>query len=130
MPVRILIVDDSRTTLAVIKVHLMSRSYEFVTANNATEALSIAQKQAPDLIISDLAMPDVSGIELCKQIRMSLGLRKTPFILVTAQKEDAIRREAFSAGVDGFLRKPIDSAQLQELVTRLLNRRRNAATPQ
>jgi len=127
MAVRILIIDDSRTTLEVIKVHLMGLGYEFVTARDATDALSIAQREPPDLIISDLAMPGVSGIDLCKKIRMSPALRKVPFVVVTAQKDDAVRREAFAAGVDGFLRKPIDSARLQTLVAELLSLRQSGA---
>ena len=127
MAARILIIDDSRTTLEVIKVHLMGVGYEFVTARDATEALSMAQQERPDLIISDLAMPGVTGIELCKKIRMSPALRKVPFVVVTAQKEDSVRREAFAAGVDGFLRKPIDSARLQALVAELLILRQSGA---
>ncbi len=120
---RILIIDDSRTTLEVIKVHLMNLGYDFVTARDASEALAIIQREVPDLIISDLAMPGVSGIELCKKLRLTRDLRKLPFIVVTAQKDDSVRREAFAAGVDGFLRKPIDSTKLQQLVGELLSRR-------
>lgn len=126
---RILLIDDSRTTLEVLRVHLMNRGYEFVTAGDADEAFAIAQKSAPDLIISDLAMPGVSGLDLCKKIRKTPGLKSIPFVVVTAKKEDAVRRDAFAAGVDGFLRKPIDSDRLQQLVTELLNRRRSAAGP-
>jgi len=127
---RILLIDDSRTTLEVLKVHLMNYGYEFVTAGDADEAFAIAQKRAPDLIISDLAMPGVTGLDLCKKIRKTAGLKSIPFVVVTAKKEDAVRRDAFAAGVDGFLRKPIDSNRLQQLVTELLSRRRSAAGPQ
>lgn len=129
MALRIMIVDDSRTTLEVIKVHLMGLNYEFVTARDAAEALSSAQKEPPDLIISDMAMPGASGLDLCKQVRASSRLRSIPFVVVTAQKDDAVRREAFAAGVDGFLRKPIDSDRLQALVAELLNRRQSGASP-
>jgi CheY-like chemotaxis protein len=129
MALRIMIVDDSRTTLEVIKVHLMGLNYEFVTARDAAEALASAQKEPPDLIISDLAMPGASGLDLCKHIRATARLRSIPFVVVTAQKDDAARREAFAAGVDGFLRKPIDSERLQALVAELLNRRQSGAGP-
>src|SRR5262245_13680100 len=127
MPRRILIVDDSRTTLEVIKVHLMSLGCEFVVAANATEAYTMAQKLQPVVIISDLAMPTISGIDLCKQIRANPTLQHTPFVVVTAKKEDSVRREAFAAGVDGFVRKPIDSGRLQQLVNELIHRPRNDA---
>ena len=119
---RVLIVDDSRTTIEVVKVHLMNHGYKFITASDASEALALVQLDVPHLIISDLVMPGVSGIELCKQIRALPGLRRVPFVVVTAAKDDALRRDAFAAGVDGFIRKPIDSTRLTLLVAELLNR--------
>src|SRR4051812_2477814 len=125
----ILIVDDSRTTLEVIKVHLMSLGYDFVSAANAADAYDMALQLHPDLIISDLAMPEMNGIELCKKIRANPELQAIPFVVVTAKKEDHIRREAFAAGVDGFIRKPIEPARLRLLVTELINQPRSAAYP-
>lgn len=129
MTSRILLVDDSRTTLEVIKVHLMNRGYEFATAPNASEALVMSQARPPDLVISDLFMPSITGLDLCRKFRLTPGLQKVPFIVVTAKKEDSVRREAFAAGIDGFLRKPIDATQLQLLVTKLLTQRRSDAGP-
>ncbi len=122
MPARILIVDDSRTTLEVVKVHLMSQDYEFDTAADGAQALVRAEHWAPDLVISDLAMPGISGLELCKKLKQVPGRRRVPFVLVTSKKDDATRRAAFAAGVDGFLTKPIDSGRLQLLVSELLSR--------
>ena len=125
----ILIVDDSRTTLEVIKVHLMSLGYEFVSAANAADAYELARQLHPDVIISDLAMPVMNGIELCQRIRADPELQTIPFVVVTAKKEDHIRRDAFAAGVDGFVRKPIEPARLRLLVTELINRPRSVAGP-
>jgi two-component system, OmpR family, alkaline phosphatase synthesis response regulator PhoP len=122
MAKRILIVDDSRTTLEVVKVHLMSQGYRFYTASNATEAFATALLDPPHLIISDLVMPGVTGIELCKQVRSQRQLWRIPFVVVTAAKDETLKRDAFAAGVDAFVRKPLDSARLQSLVTELLNR--------
>lgn len=119
---RILIVDDSRTTLEVVKVHLMSQSYEFETAADGSQALSIAQRWRPNLVISDLAMPGITGLDLCKKMREIPTMRRVPFVIVTAKKDDATRRAAFAAGVDGFLTKPIESARLQSMVKDLLSR--------
>jgi CheY-like chemotaxis protein len=119
---RILIVDDSRTTIEVVKVHLMNQDYKFLTASDAKEALATALLDPPHLIISDLIMPGVTGIEFCKQVRAQKQLRRIPFVVVTASKDEALKREAFAAGVDGFVRKPIDSGRLQMLVNELLNR--------
>jgi CheY-like chemotaxis protein len=119
---RILIVDDSRTTIEVVKVHLMNQSYRFQTASDATIALATALLDPPHLIISDMVMPGMTGIELCKQIRAERQLWRIPFVVVTAAKDEVLKRDAFAAGVDAFVRKPIDSARLQSLVTELLNR--------
>lgn len=119
---RILIVDDSRTTLEVVKVHLMNQGYDFITASDATEALVVAEREPPHLIVSDLLMPRVNGIELCKQVRALPRLKNVPFVVVTASKDDGLRRDAFAAGVNAFVRKPIDSARLQLVVVELLNR--------
>src|SRR3954468_8394113 len=108
---RILIVDDSRTTIEVVKVHLMNQGYCFLTASDAKEALATALREPPDLIISDLVMPGVTGIELCKQVRAQRQLWRIPFVVVTAAKDEAMKRDAFAAGVDAFVRKPIDSGR-------------------
>lgn len=119
---RILIVDDSRTMLAVLKVYLMGFDYEFETASNAEEALQKAAVCAPDMIISDFQMPRLTGAELCKKARRTRTLRRTPFVMVTANKDEGARNEAFAAGVDGFLTKPIDPKRLVSLVSALFSR--------
>lgn len=129
MVARILIVDDSRTTVEVVKVHLMNQGYEFVATFASTTALDLARDALPNLIISDLTMPGLSGIELCKRVRMVPALQRIPFVLVTANKEESVRRQAFAAGVDGFLRKPIASDRLQTLVSELLGKRGSVPNP-
>jgi len=118
---RVLIVDDSRTTIEVVRVHLMGNSYVFDTAANGTDALASMARHAPDLIVSDLMMPDISGLDLCRRVRADPALSDRPFVLVTSHKDEATRRAAFAAGVDGFLTKPIDSRRLSALVSRLLS---------
>ncbi len=119
---RILIVDDSRTTIEVVRVHLMSHGYDFDTASDGMNALARARENPPDLVISDLAMPGMSGLDLCTKLREIPGLRRTPFVIVTAKKDDASRRAAFAVGVSGFLTKPIEPQRLQDLVFNLLSR--------
>ena len=105
----------------------MGKGYEFMMAATGMRALEIANSTPPDLIISDLAMPGVTGADLCEKIRLNPLLRHIPFVIVTANREDRARRNAFAAGIDGFLRKPIESSRLQFLVSELLSRRRSAA---
>jgi len=118
---RVLIVDDSKTTLQVVQIHLMGRDLDFDVAANAEDAVQVLESNTPHLVISDIEMPGMSGIDLCKRLRHSHMYRKIPFIIVTSSKEDKKRREAFAAGVDGYLTKPLDPARLTALVDRLLS---------
>lgn len=122
MAQRVLIVDDSKTALQVMQVLLMGREFEFQLAATAEDALRMADAQPPDLVISDLTMPGMSGIDLCKRLKQNRQHRYTPFLLVTANKEDRNRRVAFAAGASGYLAKPVDPERLIALVDSVLPR--------
>jgi twitching motility two-component system response regulator PilG len=119
----ILIVDDSRTTIEVVKIHLMARGYDFVVASEPRDGLEIASRVRPALIISDFAMPTTTGTEFCALVRRSPVLQHTPFVMVTSKRDDGTKRAAFAAGASGFLTKPIDGKRLEALVSRLVELR-------
>lgn len=119
---RVLIVDDSRTMLEVLKVYLMGQGYEFETASGGAAAFDAALRNTPDLIISDLSMPDMTGLDLCSKMRETRSLKAVRFIIVTSHRDNASRRKAFAAGADGFLTKPLDADQLRALIASLFNR--------
>lgn len=118
---RILIVDDSRTTLEILKIYLMGHEYDYELASDGVTALELARKNRPDLIVSDIAMPKMTGLQLCAAIRNTPGLLGVPILLVTSKKDDDTRRAAFSAGASGLLTKPVDADRLAQLVQQLLS---------
>lgn len=116
-PSTILIVDDSKTTLATTRVHLMGGEYDFVEAPNGEQALKLANRMRPDLVISDVHMPGISGIQLCEALKR---LRPLPVVLITSKLTEQVQTDAIRAGADAILRKPVNPDQLQSIVKTLL----------
>jgi twitching motility two-component system response regulator PilG len=112
----VLIVDDSPTIRALIKVHLTGFKLEFYEADDGVEGLSLARKQRPDLIIADLRMPNMDGFSFCRAVRADAVLRATPIALLTSAKDSDVRVEAIAAGASVFLTKPIDGPKLAEFL--------------
>ena len=117
---RILLVDDTRTILEVLKVHLMGRGHEFVTAADGRQALNAAVRTRPDLIISDVMMPHMNGLELCRELKRTRGLESTPFILISSQWTNEKRMEALQLGAVACLDKPVEAEWLCKVVDRLV----------
>ena len=116
MSKRILIVEDTRTIPEVIKVYLLGNDYEYLQAPNGEEALKVAGKNRPDLIISDIKMPVMDGFQFCEQLKANPKTKGIPVVLLTSLKDDASRAEGQRVGADGFLNKPIDSEELRKTV--------------
>ena len=117
---RVLLVDDSRTMLAVLEAHLMGRGHDFATAADGREALGVAGRVRPHLIIADVMMPRMNGLELCRALQDDERLKATPFILVSSQWTDAQRMEALQLGAVACLDKPIEAEWLRRIVDRLV----------
>jgi CheY-like chemotaxis protein len=113
---KVLIIEDSPTTRAVIKVYLVGHHLDFLEANNGDDGLVLARQHRPDVIVVDLKMPKMDGFTFCRTVRSDVRLKETPVILLTGSKGDAIKREALAAGASFFLTKPIDSAALAERI--------------
>jgi two-component system chemotaxis response regulator CheY len=113
---RVLIIEDSSTTRAVIKVYLTGHNLDFLEAQDGIEGFSIAQKQSPNVIVVDLKMPGMDGFTFCRQVRADARIRSTPIILLTSSKGDAVKREALQAGATHFLNKPIDDQVLANVI--------------
>ena len=97
MPVRILIVDDEPAILATMAPMLRSRGYEVTTAMSGAAALEAVERTNPDLMILDLGLPDLSGVEVCRLVRDG---RATPIIVVSARGAEAEKVAALDAGAD------------------------------
>lgn len=117
---KILFVDDSRTVLCVLRTYLMGSDYEYLVATNGKEGLKTALREQPDLVISDIQMPGISGMDLCKTLRSAPGLRRSKLVLMSSKWTDERQAEANSIGVDRCLQKPVSPEDLVDLVRELL----------
>ena len=123
-PFKILLVDDSRTMRQVLRTHLMAKGYEFFEAESGRRAIEILEADKVDLVISDVRMSDVDGIELVREIRRREPLGgRIATILISGDHSPAVRARSFIAGADEFLEKPLDSEKLESVVAELLKDR-------
>lgn len=116
----VLVVDDSTDNLTAISLHLQQNDFRVVTATNGEEAVRVAALTKPDLIVMDLAMPGVDGLESTRLIRQNENLKDIPVIALTAFSTEGFRRAAHDTGFDGYLTKPIDFGRLVDLIGRLI----------
>ncbi len=119
---KILLVDDEQDILEFLSYNLKKESYEVFTANNGNEAITIAKKEKPDLIILDVMMPDMDGIETCREIRGIPELKNVMITFLTARNEDYSQIAGFEVGADDYINKPIKPRVLISRIKALLRR--------
>jgi DNA-binding response OmpR family regulator len=125
---RILVVDDEADCQTVLAMYLESRGYQVECASSGIEALSIFQNDCPDLVISDVMMPEMDGFEFCRRLRsMSLG-QLVPFIFLSGQGELESKVEGHSIGADDYLVKPFQSEEILAKIKAQLERSRRIHT--
>jgi CheY-like chemotaxis protein len=112
MPKKILIVDDSRTARMAEKLILKPLDCLVIEAADGEEALAKAQAESPDLILLDIEMPKLGGIETCKRLRELESTKATPIIIVTTKNEPDAMEAGYSSGCNDYVTKPIDGAEL------------------
>jgi CheY-like chemotaxis protein len=117
---RILVVDDQNDNLVVISLAVQERGYRVVTAVNGEDAVSVAMLTQPQLILMDISMPKLDGIEATRIIRSEEKIRDVPVVILTAFDDDHFRQEATEAGANGYFTKPIDFDRLHGLMDKLL----------
>ncbi|WP_149274572.1 response regulator transcription factor [Pareuzebyella sediminis] len=120
--IRILLVDDEPDILEIVGYNLTSEGYQVFTATNGIEAVSMAKKKNPHLIILDVMMPEMDGMEACEVIRNTSGLENTLITFLTARGEDYSQVAGFDAGADDYITKPIRPKVLVSKVKALLRR--------
>lgn len=125
----ILLVDDEPDIIEIIRYNLSSEGYRIVTAENGREALKVAHKEKPQLIILDVMMPEMDGIETCIQMRKLPELNNTVITFLTARGEDYSQMAGFDAGADDYITKPIKPKVLTSKVKALLRRFRETKKP-
>jgi two-component system sensor histidine kinase/response regulator len=117
---KILIVDDEPKVIEVIAYHLEREGYEVLSAPDGKEALECVVADAPDLIITDVMMPNVDGIELCRRVKGNIETHFIPVIVVTARGSKQVKLDSLDAGADDFVDKPVDALELSTRVRALL----------
>ena len=124
-PERVLVVNDSPEQLEFCAFVLRDAGYSVATAVNGRDAMAVLERETPDLVLSDVVMPQMDGIELCRHLRSAPGLSTIPLLLVSGQRKDSDSAAAgLRAGADGYLEIPFDPMRLISSVGRLLERRR------
>ena len=122
MSARILIVDDNLTNLKLVTYLMRSKGYEVATAVDAHTALDVIREQPPRLILMDLQLPDVDGLELTRRIKADPATRDIVVVAVTAYAMKGDQERAFAAGCDDYVTKPIDTRALPDTIARHLAR--------
>lgn len=120
---KILVVDDESDIIEFISYNLKKEGYEVFTASNGKEALPIAKKNKPDLILLDVMMPVMDGIETCKQIKADPDFAKTFVVFLTARAEEYSEIEGFNVGADDYIAKPIKPKVLISRLNAILRRK-------
>jgi CheY-like chemotaxis protein len=119
---RILIVEDTKTIVMVEKLMLSGQDYEIETASNGLEGLMKAQNIKPDLVLLDIMMPEMDGIEMCRQLKANSETKSIPVVMVTTKGESDKVEQAFLAGCDDYVTKPIDKVELRSKVAKHLGK--------
>jgi len=119
-PPRILVVDDNPNNVDILKTRLESHGYEIVTAADGEAALIRAVEDAPDLILLDLMMPGVDGLEVCRRLKSNRNVPFTPIVIITAKSDAKDVIAGLGAGADEYLTKPVDHASLVARVASML----------
>ena len=119
MPSRILIIEDDPDTTELIRLYLVRDGHQVLTASDGVQGLRLAQEDAPDLIVLDLMLPRMDGLEVCRRVRQN---SQTPIIMLTARVEEEDRLGGLDMGADDYVTKPFTPRELAARVRAVLRR--------
>jgi two-component system cell cycle response regulator DivK len=117
---RILIIDDSPANLKLLRVLLLTEGFRVTTATNAMEALASVAAEPPDLVLTDVQLPDLNGLDLARRLKADPRSAAVPVVAVTAYAMSGDKARALDAGCDAYVSKPIDTRALPGLLRSLL----------
>ena len=117
---RILAIDDTKTLLNLLCMTLRNAGHQVAEAENGEEGLQRFEEFKPDLVITDLNMPTMNGLELIRALRKLPSLTGLPIVFLTTESNDALKQEAKSAGATGWITKPFKPEQLIAVVAKLV----------
>lgn len=119
---KIMIVEDETALVTLLKYNLEKQGYETITVMDGKDVLSTALTEKPDLVLLDWMLPNVQGIDLCRDMRKSYELRNIPIIMLTARGEEADKVRGLSYGADDYMTKPYSIPELMARIVALLRR--------
>jgi two-component system phosphate regulon response regulator PhoB len=119
---KILIVDDEADVTELVSYHLKAKGYQVQTTNNPNTSLGVARTFLPDLVILDVMMPDLNGIQICRLLRADPQLKNVPVIFLTAKAEESDRIQGLETGADDYICKPFSTKELVLRVSTVLRR--------
>ena len=126
---RILIIEDERALTEVLTYNLQREGYDTVIAHDGQEGLRKAQMQLPDLILLDLMLPVMSGLEVCRELKAGERTRDIPIVMLTAKAEETDQVVGFSMGADDYVNKPFSVKALMARIKALQRRRDGTSDP-
>jgi len=124
MKEKILIVEDSPQNMRLLEMVLGAKGYTLLKATDGEEALDMAMREQPDLIIMDVQIPKLSGLEVTRKLRETPAFSHTPIIGITAYAMKGDRERVIESGCDAYLSKPISTRELPEVIAQMLLQRR------
>jgi two-component system alkaline phosphatase synthesis response regulator PhoP len=127
--ITVLVVDDEEDIIDLLEYNLSNRGYTVATARNGVDALATAREVEPDLIILDVMMPKMDGLEACRRLRQDAYLRTIPVLMLTARTEEESMIEGLDSGADSYLSKPVSMPVIISQVRALLRSSRRNDTP-
>jgi DNA-binding response OmpR family regulator len=113
---KILIIDDDIDTTNLLESIVKTKGHQPVSVNNSTDAVEAANSNNPDLILLDIMMPGINGIQLCKMFQSIPELKHIPVIIVSALNDIGSKKDAFKAGAKDFITKPLRPTELHEKI--------------
>ena len=120
MPKKILIVEDNPQNMKLILMTLRQYGYNLLEATDGEEALKIAKGEKPDLIITDIQLPEIDGLEVIRRLRQMPVFSHIPIVALTAHAMKGDREKIMEAGCDAYLPKPINTRELPGVITEML----------
>ena len=120
---KILIVEDNLRNMRLIELLLKDSGYTLLKATDGEEALDVAVSEQPDLILMDVQLPRLSGLEVTRQLRQMPAFSRIPILAITAYAMKGDREKFIAAGFDAYLSKPINTSELREMVAEMLEQR-------
>jgi CheY-like chemotaxis protein len=128
MGITILAIDDDPINLKLAAEVLLADGHTVIRADNAHEALRLLERHSPDLVLTDIAMPGMSGLELARRLKADPRYQHLPVVAMTASAMKGDESRILEAGCDAYIAKPLDTRTLAEQITRILAKRPGSKT--